>query len=388
MRTNGYTLYLLSFIPTYVYWEINELLRRGINVRILLLGNSSRSSMWKKITGLDKDTILSQYFIGNIETSGDESYQQTAKKISELLINEPVERIHTHFAKKEAQVGIRLAKILNVPFSVTTHANDIFVPQNIDELKFLLESSDQLFTISEFNKNYLKRFLNDIQKVKVTYLGIKLDRLPQRIKRIDDNFSICCTASGLVEKKGVQYLIRACEILKNKKIPFKCKIIGSDPDLKIFYQMKEEIKNLELSEQVELPGIVPSENLLQEITQSDVFVLPCIRADNGDMDGIPVSLIEAMGIGIPVISTLVSGIPELIRNRENGLLIPPKDPKAIADALIYIFEHPVESGRMGDSGRQTVKDKFSVERYIAQLLDYWGADSKKILSESLSLLSN
>jgi glycosyltransferase involved in cell wall biosynthesis len=391
MKDNSYILYLLSFIPTYVYWEINELLRRGIDVKILILGNSSRLMMWEKISKSNiNDKLVKKYPVDVREINGIEVYENVAKDLSEFLLRERIKRIHVHFAKKEAQIGIRLAEILDVPFSVTTHANDIFVPQNYDELKYLLDSSAQIFTISEFNKSYLKKFLNEteIQKIKVTYLGINLNHLPQRIKKNKDNFKIWCTASGLVEKKGIRYLIQACEILKTKGISLKCTIAGSDPDSKVLDKLKEEVKNLCLSELVELPGIIPSESLLQEIAESDVFILPCIQADNGDMDGIPVSLIEAMGIGIPVVSTSISGIPELIQNNENGLLIPPKNPKAIADALIYIFEHPFESEKMGDSARQTVKNKFSIEGNINQLLGYWEINSKKISSESLTLLSN
>ena len=385
MRDNSYILYLLSFIPTYVLGEINELLRRGINIRILMLGNSSRSAMWENITGLDKNSILSSNFIGSTELNVGETYIQTAEKISKLLIDENIGRIHTHFAKREAQVGIRLAKILGIPFSVITHANDIFVPRDCDELKYLLGSSTQVFTISEFNKNYLKKYLDDTQKIKVTHMGIDLNQLPQRIKKDKNIFSILSIASGLVEKKGIQYLIRACEILKKAKVLFKCTIVGSDPNLVVFHQINKQIKSLGLSEQIELPGIIPSENLMQKIAESDVFVLPCIQADNGDMDGIPVSLIEAMGIGVPVVSTSISGIPELIQDRENGLLISPKNSNAIVDAFTYIFKHTGESEKMGKLASQTVKNKFSIEGYINQLLDHWEVDSSKILSKSLVL---
>jgi glycosyltransferase involved in cell wall biosynthesis len=222
----------------------------------------------------------------------------------------------------------------------------------------------------------------------VIHLGVNLHELPRRIKQNENIYNIYSTASGLVEAKGIQYLIQACVILKSKKISFKCTIIGSDPDGKVLSQLKEDVEKLRLSEQIKLPGVIPSKNLMQQIASCDAFILPCAQASNGAMDGIPVSLIEAMGIGVPVVSTSISGIPELIRDGENGLLIPPKDPEAIANALIYIFEHPVESEKMGDSARQTVKNKFSIEGYINQLLDYLEIDSKKILPESLTLLSN
>jgi len=380
VNNNKTVLYLLSFIPTYVYWEINELLKRGINVKILMLGNSPRSSMWQRISGLNRESdsyvnhkIIIEHFIDTRELNGIEDYIKMAQTLSQFLIKEPVNRIHVHFAKREAQIGLQLSKILGIPFSVTAHANDIFVPMNIRELQYLLRESPLIFTISKFNKKCLEKYISteDASRIKVTYLGIDNHNLPKRESFSKDYFSIYCVASGLAEKKGVLYLVKACEILKQKGFSFKCFVIGSDPDGKILDQLRLEIVELGLGEEIKLPGVLPSDEVLHEIAKCDVFVLPCVKSENGDMDGIPVSLIEAMGIGVPVVSTIVSGIPELISNKENGLLVMQKDPAAIAEAVINICNNPGDSEKMGKAAQKTVKEKFSIKKYVDNLIYNW-----------------
>lgn len=376
VTSNRTVLYLLSFISTYVHREINELLRRGVNVHILLLGNSPRSLMWKKITRLNKkgNKLPGNLILNRLtELNGLDSYNSAAEKIAKLLKDLTVERIHTHFAKRDAQIGLQLSKILGIPFSVTTHANDIFVPKDVNELQYLLEQSSLVFTISEFNKKYLGKYISKkyIHNTKVTYLGIDIDNLPKREKTKKNYFSIYCVASGLVEKKGVIYLIKACEILKQKDFPFKCFVVGSDPDGKILDQFRQEITKLGLVEELKLLGILSSDEVLENIAKCDVFVLPCIKGKNGDMDGIPVSLIEAMGIGVPVVSTTVSGIPELISNKVNGLLVAQKDPTSITEAIINICENPEVSKKMENAARKTVEDKFTIKKYVDSLIYNW-----------------
>ena len=380
MKNKSSILYLRSFVPTYINWEINELLRRGLNVRLINLGNSQRSVMWGKITGLNtngKNKLPGELVINSLaELDESYSYNSAAEKIAKFLGDVSIERIHSHFAKREAQIGLQLSKILGTEFSLTTHARDIFVPIDVNELQYLLRESPLLFTISKFNKKYLERYIpvKDAHRINVTYLGIDIHKLPKRESINKNFFSVYCVASGLVEKKGVSYLIKACEILKQKGFPFKCFIIGSDLDGKILARLRSEVIELGLEESIELPGILPSKEVLKGIAICDVFVLPCIQAKNGDMDGIPVSLIEAMGIGVPVVSTKVSGIPELITNKKNGFLVMQKNPSAIAEAVINICNNPEDSAKMENAARETVKEKFSIKKYVDSLIYHWGID--------------
>lgn len=380
MNNDGNVLYLLSFLPTYVYGEVNELLKRGVKVKVLMLGNSPRSLMWEKISGLNEESesfvnnkIIIQHIIDTRELKGIEDYKKVAETLSQLFVNETISHIHVHFAQKEAQIGLQLSKILGTNFSLTTHAKDIFVPDSISELEYLLNESPLIFTISEFNKQYLGRYISDEDKHKiiVTYLGIDLNSLPKQNSINRDCFSIYCIASGLAEKKGVIYLIKACEILKQNSFSFKCSIIGSDPEGKILYQLKSEVVKAGLETVVELPGVVNSKEALKGIAGSDVFVLPCVKAENGDMDGIPVSLIEAMGTGVPVISTEVSGIPELIENYKNGVLVKQKSPSEIAEAIISICNDQESSKNLGIAARDAVRNKFSLKKYVDSLTNCW-----------------
>jgi len=131
--------------------------------------------------------------------------------------------------------------------------------------------------------------------------------------------------------------------------------------------VEQLVEQYALQEAIELTGAVPQEHLKEYLSRADVFVLPCITASNGDMDGIPVSLMEAMAIEIPTVSTYVSGIPELIEDGQNGLLVSEKDEVALANALQRLLEDEVLRTKLGKDGRQKVMHEFNIHKNAAQL---------------------
>jgi glycosyltransferase involved in cell wall biosynthesis len=169
----------------------------------------------------------------------------------------------------------------------------------------------------------------------------------------------------LIEKKGHRYLIEACRILEESGFSnFLCKIIGDGP-------LKDElcllVSRLELGEKILLLGSLSQDEVFKNLKKADLFVLPCIAARNGDMDGIPVSLMEAMACGKPVISTNISGIPELVKEGA-GVLVPPGDSKAIADAIreVICLDHK-ERAYMGRKGREIVLREFDLRKNVEQI---------------------
>jgi colanic acid/amylovoran biosynthesis glycosyltransferase len=154
-------------------------------------------------------------------------------------------------------------------------------------------------------------------------------------------------------------------------VTLRCQICGSDPGGQRLAELRERIVALRLADEVALLGVVPWRELQSLVARSSLFVLPCIRTAAGDMDGIPVSLIEAMGIGVPVVSTRLSGIPELVEDGQTGLLTAPGDAEALANAIHRFVREPSLARLLGDRGRRHVHDTFGLSRYVDGLLDGW-----------------
>jgi glycosyltransferase involved in cell wall biosynthesis len=199
--------------------------------------------------------------------------------------------------------------------------------------------------------------------------------LPPR-RRPTGEFTIVCTASGLAEKKGVRYLVEACATLKESGRRFRCMIAGCDVDGTALAALRDQLGQAGLEREVEALGLVPSAALLTLVASADVFVLPAIRTAAGEMDGIPVSLMEAMGLGVPVVSTPVSGIPELVEGGKAGYLVPPGDPHALARALDRIAGDRASAEAVGRRGRDRVMAEFTVSHSVDRLLGIWGLDDR------------
>jgi glycosyltransferase involved in cell wall biosynthesis len=290
---------------------------------------------------------------------------------------ERIRRVHSHFAGDTALIGLYLAELLDVPFSLTTHANDIFVPQDPSRLRLLLSRAAEVVTISQFNRHYLQSLgaSGPRRRIHTVHLGIDPSGLPPR-RRMAAEFTIVCTASGLAEKKGVRYLVEACATLKGSGRRFRCMIAGRDVDGTALAALRDQLGQAGLGREVEALGLVPSRALLALVASADVFVLPAIQTETGEMDGVPVSLMEAMALGVPVVSTPVSGIPELVEDGKTGFLVPPGDAQALANALDRIADDRASAETVARRGQDRVMAEFTISRSVDRLLGVWRLDHR------------
>ena len=182
----------------------------------------------------------------------------------------------------------------------------------------------------------------------VIHCGVGADYLHRQLKKDCKNpFPIILCIARLVEKKGHEYLIRALDIIKQQALDFKCIMVGDGP---LQEQLIDQLKEKKLEDQVEFVGEFSPVQARDILEQADIFCLPCIHASSGDRDGIPVVLMEAMAKRLPVISTHMKGITELIRSGNNGLLVPERDGRALADALIILLKSPDLRSRLAEAG--------------------------------------
>jgi glycosyltransferase involved in cell wall biosynthesis len=176
---------------------------------------------------------------------------------------------------------------------------------------------------------------------------------------------VALSVGRLVEKKGFPVLIEACRLLKDRGYRFRCQIIGGPGPCA--QQVASLIRELAVDDIVALQPAVTQEELREAYRQATLFALPCQIADNDDRDGIPNVLVEAMASGLPVVSTNISGIPELIEHGVNGLLTPQKDARALADAVARLLDAPAMRRELGAAARKKVCMSFDAESNVLAL---------------------
>ena len=279
--------------------------------------------------------------------------------------------IHAHWANEATELAMVLSRLLGLPFSFTGHAVDIFVAPR--HLGAKLKAARFVVTVSAYNKQYLmKHYGRDLEdKIHVIYPLIDIQQFASRPPLHSDGINIL-SVGRLVEKKGYPYAIEAARLLRERGCQFVWKIVGEGVDRP---QLETAIRERGLEERVRLLGSLPHADISPLLEQATVFALPCVVASNGDREGMPAVLIEAMGREVPVVATTSVGIGELVKDGA-GLLVPPRDSVALAEAI----EQVIGLGRagqqaMGRIGRQIVEREFDRHHLAHRLVALFEAQS-------------
>jgi glycosyltransferase involved in cell wall biosynthesis len=265
-----------------------------------------------------------------------------------------------HYGIISADVATILSFLLDVPFGCILHTYDMFVDNLY--LSDRLRRASFVIVRSRFSKNYLKDYLEDVNRVRVIHPGgIDTDFFRPILKNRRANRIIAI--GRLVEQKGLKYLIKACFLLKKKGVKFRCQIIGVGPEEK---QLRAQTKKLGLEKEIEFLGLmVHDKKFLETFRQVDVFVLPSVVAQNNDRDILANSMCEAMACGLPVITTKTNAVDGFIKDGENGFLVPEADSGALARCIEKVFGRDQGSLRkIGAKARQTVLKNFSKDKEI------------------------
>jgi colanic acid/amylovoran biosynthesis glycosyltransferase len=277
-----------------------------------------------------------------------------------------VDHVHAHFAINAATIALVISRLLGISFSFTAH-NSFFIDRVI--LREKVRGARFISVISEFSRQFLVNLVpgeNADEKMHIVRCGLSpADFAPPDCKPTNE-VPVLLFVAQLVERKGAPFLVEACRILAGRGAAFRCIIVGDGPQKPLVEKLVEQY---DLQAAFELPGAVFQEHLKAYLIRADVFVLPCITTSSGDMDGIPVSLMEAMAMEIATVSTYVSGIPELIEDGESGLLVREQDPEALADALQRLLGDEELRTRLGKNGRRKVVEEFNIHKSAADLAE-------------------
>jgi colanic acid/amylovoran biosynthesis glycosyltransferase len=285
-----------------------------------------------------------------------------AARAARILRQEGCRHLHVHFAHIPTDIAMYAAGITAIPFSFTAHANDIF------ERGWLLDKKVQrarfAVTISEYNRQLIKKSGGAEHKIHVIRCGVDHTAFAARSGRAENSIPKIGTLGRMVEKKGIDDLIQACKILRDQNMAFSVEIAGDGP---LLSELQQLVDDCDLSAQVRFRGPLSHEQVPRWLQALDVFVLACKKDRNGDMDGIPVVLMEAMLAGVPVISSRISGIPELIEDGQSGLLAEPASPDHLARAIARLLSDEILYSELRKNAIVKVQTEFDLSNNVARL---------------------
>ncbi len=284
------------------------------------------------------------------------------------LADSDVQLLHSHFAWLPGAAAWICARLLGLPFTVTVHAYDIYSYKN-DLLRLISSQANHVIAISEYNRQQVAALgTRPVEDISVVHCGVNLPQLqkqPQGRAKAPGTESLRILSVGsLVDKKGHTHLITACHLLKQRGLDFICTIIGGGPNEPA---LRQQIQDCGLQNQVKLLGARPHPEIVAACRQHDLFVLASVLSPDGDKDGIPVVLMEAGALGLPLVSTQLSGIPELVRHGQTGYLAPPGDAVALADAIATLAADPALRARLGQNARTLTEAEFGIENNALRL---------------------
>jgi glycosyltransferase involved in cell wall biosynthesis len=288
--------------------------------------------------------------------------------LAEILSREPVAHLHAHFAHDPTLVAMFTHLLTGIPYSFTAHAKDIYVKTSPEVIRAEARLAQAVITCTEYNRKYLvdQVGLTPNGKLHCIYHGLDLSQFKFKWPRDSQmEAPIILSVARLLEKKGLNDLVCAADILRRRGHSFQVEIIGDGPERQA---LETRVIQLGLNDRVRLLGALPHEIVCSAYQRASIFALPCIVTPDGDRDGIPNVLPEAMASGVPVVATPVSGIPELIETELDGLLVPPNNPVQLAHALERLLTQPELCDRLARAARAKVEARFSIDGSSARLL--------------------
>ena len=276
-----------------------------------------------------------------------------------------IRHLHAHFAHTSTTVTMLASQLSGLPFSLTAHAKDIYLsdlnPGNLLNLK--LRRAKFIATCTKANEQHLRALEPHSAPIYTIYHGLDTKQFAP-LEKTPAPKPIILSVGRFVEKKGYQYLVEACRILKERGLEFECHIVGGGDAA----STKTLIQQSQLAATVIIHSAVTQEELRHIYQRATVFALACQIIESGDRDGIPNVLAEAMAMELPIVSTDISGIPEIVDHRVDGLLVPQKNAAALADAIAELLNDAALQQRLGQAARAKICRIFDAEVTVKELL--------------------
>jgi len=321
-------------------------------------GTAKASEFWRQIA----DAVGRHPMIGNRLSSMLQLHASdvmAAVTLADQALDSGITHFHAHFATSAADVAWLAHQLTGIPFTLTAHAKDIFHDE-VDQVALgrKLSAAKATITVSDFNVDYLKQKLGPAaDRVVRIYNGLNLNCF--QFDDPQDRPPTILAVGRLIEKKGFDVLVKACAILADRDLEYQCSIIGDGP---LLTDLRSQCSRLDLDSRIEFLGPQPQDVVKTALRQAAVFAAPCVEGSDGNRDGMPTVLLESMALGTPSVSTPVTGIPEILIDGQTGLLVPQRDPLALADALHRLLLNPKLRIRLADAARGRIEEHFDIRR--------------------------
>jgi colanic acid/amylovoran biosynthesis glycosyltransferase len=373
-----------KFSQTFCYREIAELFRQGVRPAIFSLRSADRGPElnWDPaiVSGVhqlpegDAFARLADEASASLPRAARKTLHEWRGKDDSLRLHQAtyigvrlqelgVHHLHVHFAGMAARTAFWIKRFFEIEYSLTAHANDIFVPNDFEiGLPQIFSAASVIIAVSDFAANELRnRFSDAASRVHRIYNGIDCDKFQPAEPSPPP---LILSIGRLINKKGFDVLIDACASLRNSGQEFQCEIIGEGP---LSAELQARIDRHSLNRQVRLVGPRPQSEIAARLIKATLLVLPCRVDADGAMDNLPTVVMEAMASALPVVSTDVGGIPEMVRDGETGLLVSQNDPNATAEALRRLIANRDLAQSFGRKGRDRAKELFSIQKNVHAL---------------------
>jgi glycosyltransferase involved in cell wall biosynthesis len=382
-------LYVVSLFPcwseTFIVREIRELLSLGVDVRILSLRHPSEALVQSDAAALLERVVYPAGWGATLlavagAIAGDPAgeIRQLSRFAARLWRHPAVlaktlvtwwratglrataaalapRHVHAHFATYPSTAAMLLSRRLGVPFSFTAHAHDIFLEDHL--LADKLREAAFAVAISDFNRRFLRERVKEagLADVRIVHCGVFPREFPFVVEGRDPRLVLAVGRLDAI--KGFATLVEACALLRDRGVAFRCEVVGSGP---LQAELEARARELGLGERVRLAGTRKQEEVRALMQSAGIFAMPSVVTPRGDRDGIPVALMEAMASGLPVVSTRVSGIPELVEDGATGLLAEPGDAAGLAACLERLLADPALAAALARRARERVEREFDV----------------------------
>ena len=376
-----------SFGQTFCYREVAELARQGITPPIFSIRNPKDeppqdwdARIAKRVHYLPEERELlddvrraskNRKLTPEIVAALDEWGRRTdflrlyqAVYVGLRLQEMGIGHVHAHFMGMAARTAFWIHKFFPLTFSFTAHANDIFAPRNFEVgLDKLVDTARIIVTVSDYAKKFLQeRIPERAARIRRIYNGLNLAEFGRAV--FSSAPPLILAVGRLIAKKGFADLIRACGLVVERGKSFQCEIIGEGP---LENELRGQIERLNLQNRVVLPGAKQQREVRQRLAAANVFVLPSVIDPEGGMDNLPTVIMEAMATGLPVVSTKIGGIPEMVVENETGFLLRPGDAVALADAIEKVINNLSLAQKLGQAGCERAQELFSIEKNVREL---------------------
>lgn len=292
---------------------------------------------------------------------------------AQIALRQNIEHIHAHFASYPALVALVMSRLTARPFTFIAHAHDIFLDKAL--LREKAKEAKAIVTISNYHKQYINDYCQNglSAKIKVIHCGLDISEYMPGAKRDNKDENIIVSTGRLTKMKGFEYLIRSCKQLK-QELAVKCYIVGEGL---LRNDLLRLINVLDLNQDVFLTGVLDNNKIREILSKATIFVLPCVWDDVDGQDGLPLALIEAMALGIPVISSNISAIPELVEDGRTGLLVEPKNVRELSAKISELIKNRRLQEQLSLQGRSKIEREFNISKSADLLLSLFKTEWKK-----------